>query len=104
MIPTAVTRAASYTIGVAAAASLILMPTGTANADPGQRCTLPTWNTVYGIPVGSSITCFNPDGSYQTCNSIGTQGDGPGTCFNYPAPPAPSPGNLLPINPPVPGQ
>lgn len=75
-----------------------------AHADPGQRCTPPTWNTVYGVPVGSSITCFNPDGSYQTCNSLGTTGDGPGTCFNYPAPPAPNPGGLLPINPPVPGQ
>jgi hypothetical protein len=54
-------------------------------------------------PVASRITCFNPDGSYQVCTSLGTTDNGPGTCINYPAAPAPAPGGLLPINPPVPG-
>ena len=77
--------------------------TPSAAADPGQNCTPPVWVTMYGVPYASRITCYNPDGSYQVCTSMGTQANGPGTCINYPAPPAPAPGNLLPINPPVPG-
>jgi hypothetical protein len=72
-----------------------------AHADPKQTCTPPQWVTDMGVPIGSRTTCFNPDGSYQVCTSLGTAGNGPGTCLNYPAAPAPSPGGLLPINPPV---
>ena len=32
---------------------------------------------------------LEPDGSYQVCTSLGTAGNGPGTCINYPAAPAP---------------
>jgi hypothetical protein len=76
---------------------------GLAHADGNQTCTPPQWVTYWTVPIGSRSTCFNPDGSYQVCTSMGTQGNGPGTCINYPAPPAPAPANLLPINPPVPG-
>jgi hypothetical protein len=76
---------------------------GLAHADPNQTCTTPEWVTNWGVPIASRTTCFNPDGSYQVCTSLGTAGNGPGTCINYPAAPAPAPGNLLPINPPVPG-
>jgi hypothetical protein len=74
-----------------------------AQAAPGQNCTTPEWVTDMGIPIGTRTTCFNPDGSYQVCTSLGTAGNGPGTCINYPAAPAPNPGGLMPINPPVPG-
>jgi hypothetical protein len=67
--------------------------------DSGQP---PVWVTKFGVPIGSRTTYYNPDGSYQIRTSMGTLGNGPGTCINYPAP-APAPGNLLPINPPVPG-
>jgi hypothetical protein len=76
---------------------------GLAHADGNQTCTPPQWVTYWTVPIGSRSTCFNPNGSYQVCTSMGTQGNGPGTCINYPAPPAPAPANLLPINPPVPG-
>jgi hypothetical protein len=91
--------------GLAALAATVgigLAAPNTASAAPPQNCQT-TWNTMYGVPVGTRTTCFNPDGSYSVCSSLGTAGNGPGTCWNYPAPPAPNPGNLLPINPPVPG-
>jgi hypothetical protein len=89
-------------IATAALAMARLGP-GLAHADPNQTCTPPQWVTDFGVPIGSRVTCFNPDGSYQVCTSLGTAGNGPGTCINYPAAPAPAPGGLLPINPPVPG-
>ena len=58
----------------------------TASADPGQNCKS-EWNTMYNVPIGVRTTCFNPDGSYQVCTSLGTDGKGPGTCMSYPAPP-----------------
>jgi hypothetical protein len=88
--------------GLAALAIAGVVPIAHANAAPGQNCTT-TWNTMYGVPIGTRTTCFNPDGSYSLCNSLGTAGNGPGTCFNYPAPPASDPNALLPVNPPVPG-
>jgi hypothetical protein len=72
---------------------------GLAHADPNQTCTAPVWVTDMGIPIGSRTTCFNPDGSYQVCTSHGTAGNGPGTCINYPAAPAPAPGGLLTMAP-----
>jgi hypothetical protein len=47
---------------------------GLAHADPHQTCTAPVWVTDMGIPIGSRTTCFNPDGSYQVCTSLGTAG------------------------------
>ena len=76
---------------------------GLAHADGKQMCTPPQWVTYWTVPMASRVTCFNPDGSYQVCTSMGTAGNGPGTCLNYPAAPAPSPGGLFAINPPVPG-
>jgi hypothetical protein len=87
----------------AAALAMAGLGPGLAHADPNQTCTAPVWVTDMGIPIGSRTTCFHPDGSYQVCTSLGTAGNGPGTCINYPAAPAPTPGGLLPINPPVPG-
>jgi len=55
------------------------------------------------VPIGSRTICLNPDGSYQIRTSLETPGNGPGTCINYRAAPAPAPRGLLPINPPVPG-
>jgi hypothetical protein len=89
---------------LAAAPAVAIAGLGLAYADPGQTCTPAQWVTgAFGIPIGSRTTCFNPDGSYQVCTSLGTAGNGPGTCINYPAAPVPSPGGLFPINPPVPG-
>ncbi len=86
--------------GLAALAIAGAVGTPAANADPGQACTT-TWNTMYGVPIGTRTTCFNPDGSYQVCSSLGTAGNGPGTCWSYPAPPA-SAGQPT-FTPPVPG-
>ena len=72
----------------------------TASADPGQHCET-KWNTMYNVPVGVRTTCFNPDGSYRVCTSIGTDGHGPGTCWDYPAPP--QMGGQPTFSPPVPG-
>jgi hypothetical protein len=72
----------------------------TVSADPGQNCTS-QWNTMYSIPVGVRTTCYKPDGSYRVCSSLGTDGNGPGTCFEYPAPP--QMGGQPVFNPPVPG-
>jgi hypothetical protein len=89
---------------VAAAPAVAMFGLGLAYADPGQTCTQPVWVTgMFGVPIGSRTTCFNPDGSYQMCTSLGTAGNGPGTCINYPAAPAPASGGLVPLNPPVPG-
>ena len=87
----------------AAAAGASLAVATPAQADGSQKCTPAQWVTDMGIPIGSRSTCFNPDGSYQVCTSLGTAGNGPGTCLNYPAAPAPAAAGLLPINPPVPG-
>jgi hypothetical protein len=72
----------------------------TASADPGQNCRT-EWNTMYTVPVGVRTTCFNPDGSYHVCTSLGTDGKGPGTCWDYPAPPQMS--GQPTFSPPVPG-
>lgn len=97
-------RATYIAVGVSLAAlPMFGLGQGLAQADPNQTCTAPVWVTDMGIPIGSRTTCFNPDGSYQVCTSLGTAGNGPGTCINYPAAPAPAPGGLIPINPPVPG-
>lgn len=74
-----------------------------ATADPGQNCTAPVWITMYSVPFASEVTCYNPDGSYQVCKTLGTTGDGPTNCFNYPAPPMPNQGGANNVNPPVPG-
>lgn len=87
--------------GLAALAILGVAQVPAANAEPPNCQT--TWTTMYGVPIGTRTTCFNPDGSYQVCSSLGTAGNGPGTCFNYPAPPAAQPDALLPVTPPVPG-
>jgi hypothetical protein len=73
----------------------------TASANPGQNCTT-QWNTMYNVPIGVRSTCFNPDGSYHVCTSLGTDGKGPGTCMDYPAPP--QMGGQPTFSPPVPGQ
>lgn len=99
---TAITTLKALAVSVAGLGLLAgLFDTPSAVADPGQNCTPPVWVTMYGVPYASRTTCYNPDGSYQVCTSMGTQGNGPGTCINYPAPPPPNPGGLLPINPPV---
>ena len=36
------------------------------------------------MPIASRVTCFNPDGSYQVCTSMGTDGNGPGACMSCP--------------------
>jgi hypothetical protein len=95
---------AVVTTAVTAASAVALAGPGVAIASPGQTCTPAQWVPgMFGVPIGTRTTCFNPDGSYQVCTSLGTAGNGPGTCINYPAAPAPSPGGLLPLNPPVPG-
>ena len=71
-----------------------------ASADPGQNCRT-EWNTMYNVPIGVRTTCFNPDGSYHVCTSVGTDGKGPGTCWDYPSPP--QMGGQPTFNPPVPG-
>jgi len=66
--------------GLAVAAALVsttVVAAETASADPGQNCKT-EWNTMYNVPVGVRTTCFNPDGSYHVCTSIGTDGKGPG--------------------------
>lgn len=83
-------------VGVTSPAGL-----GFAYADPGQTCTPPQWVTYWTVPIASRTTCFNPDGSYQTCSSLGTAGNGPGTCMSYPA--APAPAGQPTFSPPVPG-
>ena len=72
----------------------------TASADPGQNCRT-EWNTMYTVPIGVRTTCFNPDGSYHVCTSLGTDGKGPGTCWDYPAPPQMA--GQPTFSPPVPG-
>ena len=71
------------------AAALLVAPAPLAHADPGQICTPPEWMTYWTVPIGSRSTCFNPDGSYQVCSSLGTAGNGPGMCMSYPAAPCP---------------
>lgn len=80
--------------------SLLLNTGPVAQADPGQNCKT-EWNTMYNVPVGVRTTCFTPDGSYRICTSLGTDGQGPGTCWEYPAPP--QIGGQPTFNPPVPG-
>jgi hypothetical protein len=53
-----------------------------AHADANQNCTPAQWVTNWGVPFASRTTCFNPNGSYQVCTSLGTAGNGPGTCIN----------------------
>ncbi|MEI7715452.1 MAG: hypothetical protein WCI78_05095 [Mycobacterium sp.] len=86
--------------GIAAAFTITPAVAGTASADPGQGC-FTQWNTLYTVPIGVRTTCYNPDGSYSVCTSLGTDGNGPGTCFNYPAPP--QMGGQPTFSPPVPG-
>ena len=89
--------------GAGIGAALITTPVlaaETASANPGQNCTT-QWNTMYNVPVGVRTTCFNPDGSYHVCTSLGTDGKGPGTCMDYPAPP--QMGGQPTFSPPVPG-
>src|SRR5262245_3732237 len=85
-------------VALAAGVGLISVPV--ASADPGQNCRT-EWNTMYNVPIGVRTTCFHPDGSYQVCTSIGTAGNGPGTCWDYPAPPAMA--GQPTFSPPVPG-
>ena len=83
--------------------TLIVLPVEAAPgawADPGQNCQS-EWNTMYNVPIGVRTKCLNPDGSYRVCTSIGTDGNGPGTCWDYPAPPQRA--GQPPFNPPVPG-
>jgi hypothetical protein len=87
-------------VGIAAAFTIAPAVAGTAAADPGQGC-FTQWNTLYTVPIGVRTTCYNPDGSYSVCTSLGTDGNGPGTCFNYPAPP--QMGGQPTFSPPVPG-
>jgi hypothetical protein len=79
----------------------LALGTGTAHAAPGQNCTPPYWvRGGFGIPIGTRTMCFNPDGSEEICTSLGTTGNGPGSCITYPPAPAPQPGSLIPIGPP----
>ena len=86
--------------GIAVAFVVTPAVSGTASADPGQNC-WSQWNTMYNVPIGVRRTCYNPDGSYSVCTSLGTDGNGPGTCWDYPAPP--QMGGQPTFNPPVPG-
>jgi hypothetical protein len=90
----------SIAILIAVTASGFLLSTGIAKADPGQNCKS-EWNTMYNVPIGVRTTCFNPDGSYHVCTSLGTDGNGPGTCWDYPAPPQMA--GQPTFSPPVPG-
>jgi hypothetical protein len=90
----------SIAILIAVTVSAFVLSTGIAKADPGQNCKS-EWNTMYNVPIGVRTTCFNPDGSYQMCTSLGTDGKGPGTCWDYPAPP--QMGGQPTFSPPVPG-
>lgn len=47
-----------------------------AHVDPNQTCTPPRSMTDWGVPIGSRVTCFNADGSYQVCTSLETAGNG----------------------------
>jgi len=81
-----------------AAVGMVGVPVG--SADPGQNCKT-EWNLMYNVPVGVRTSCFNPDGSYHVCTSLGTDGKGPGTCWDYPAPPQMV--GQPTFSPPVPG-
>ncbi|MCV7260780.1 hypothetical protein [Mycobacterium shimoidei] len=85
---------------VAAATATPMVAAAPASADPGQNCRT-EWNTMYTVPIGVRTICYNPDGSYQMCTSLGTDGKGPGTCMDYPAPPRM--GGQPTFSPPVPG-
>jgi hypothetical protein len=93
-------RAGGLAALVAALVTIPVVAADTASANPGQNCTT-QWNTMYSVPVGVRTTCFNPDGSYHVCTSLGTDGKGPGTCMDYPAPP--QMGGQPTFSPPVPG-
>jgi hypothetical protein len=79
------TPSESIAILIAVAASAFVLGTGIAKADPGQNCRS-EWNTMYNVPIGVRTTCFNPDGSYHVCTSLGTDGNGPGTCWDSGSP------------------
>lgn len=83
---------------VAAAGMLNALNISTAHADAGDQCMPPVW-IHHGWIVGSQQTCWHPDDTYTTCTSIGTTGDGPGSCTTLPGAPAPTPGNKLQIGP-----
>ena len=72
--------------GLAAVAAVVSVGVPVASADPGDKCES-KWNTMYTVPIGVRTTCYHPDGSYKMCSSLGTDGNGPGTCWDYPAPP-----------------
>lgn len=87
--------AKSVTLLVAALAMAMAgLGLGLAHADGNQMCTPPQWVTYWTVPIASRATCFNPDGSYQVCSSLGTAGNGPGTCMSYPPLPPRSWDNL----------
>ena len=86
--------------GMSVLAALVSVGIPIASADPGDRCES-KWNTMYTVPIGVRTTCYHPDGSYKVCSSLGTDGNGPGTCWDYPAPPQMN-GQPM-FSPPVPG-
>ena len=86
--------------GLAAVAVVVSVGVPVASADPGDRCES-KWNTMYTVPIGVRTTCYHPDGSYKVCSSLGTDGNGPGTCWDYPAPPQMN--GQPTFSPPVPG-
>jgi len=63
------------TFAALAAVRIISVPV--ASADPGQNCKT-EWNLIYNVPIGGRTTCFNPDGNYHMCTSLGMDGRGPG--------------------------
>lgn len=89
-------------VAIAAALQLAtVVANSTAHADPGDQCMPPVWIRHGWIP-GTQQTCWHADGSYTTCTSMGTTGDGPGACYTFPGAPAPTPGNKLQIGGPPP--
>jgi hypothetical protein len=86
--------------GFAALAAVGIVNAPAASGDPGQDCKT-EWNLMYNVPIGVRTSCFNRDGSYHVCTSLGTDGKGPGTCWDYPAPPQMV--GQPTFSPPVPG-
>jgi hypothetical protein len=100
-----VLRATLIAAAIATAALVMAgLGPGLAHADPNQTCTPPTW-----VPgplwhtLGHAHHLLQPGRQLPGLHVHGDGGQWPGTCINYPAAPAPAPGGLLPINPPVPG-
>ena len=71
---------------LAAISALGVVGIRVASADPGEECKT-EWNLMFNVPICVRTTGLLPDGSYHMCTSLGTDGKGPGTCWDYSAPP-----------------